>query len=62
MGWHCDAEERRGGSGFTFPDELHNENIVGSEDDEYVGRRQLAGGIEQEIFGEYAVFEELWTP
>ena len=57
MGWHCDAEERRGGSGFTFPDELHNENIVGSEDDEYVGRRQLAGGIEQEIFGEYAVFE-----
>ena len=30
-------EERRGGSGFTFPDDLHNESTVGSEDDVYVG-------------------------
>ena len=40
-----------------FQTNYTNENIVGSEDDEYVGRRQLAGGIEQEIFGEYVVFE-----
>ena len=29
------------GSGFTFPDELHNESTVGSEDDVYVGRYQF---------------------